>query len=309
MPFVTDRIIQLWNLPPERGNPREFRRDTTVRPTEVWEALRRDFDVDVIRGSLVAELSSEAELEWGMGIPDQRRMFLSGAALELMTAVPELALDRHTVAELVYKLSSVGWLNHFGYWVGARLDAADLLDSLRVGIASARFEECRCLCFEGIGLYYRYVELPTTHERIHWSLEQLEIEVRRYYRSKDPQVIRAAMNARARIWEIRRREGLPKVRAEAFAAYRVENGSAVEHVIERIADGEQSIKIVRLGVRSNTLFVEFENHDPAVLPEDVPGIIEDTLLRRLGLGLFDSDAQQVAYVNLETGTTTTLPIA
>lgn len=310
-PLVTDRIIQLWNLPADQRGSREFSRNTTVQPAAVWEALRKDFDASVIKGTVVAELCNEAESEWKMATSSQRQMFLSGAALELTKAVPELALDRHVVAELVYKLNCVGWLNQFGYWVGRLLDAADLFDSFGIGIATAESEESRALCFEGVGLYYRVLELLTPPERFRSSLERLEVEVRRYLHGPDPDVMRAAEGARRRIWEIRRREHLPRANPENFRAYRIEEADAAEYVVERVEDGELAIKLSRLEVTGSSLAIEFECIDPALLPEDAPAIIEDALLRRYASGIYGDGVNEAVYTNLWLKTTTTrsLPLA
>lgn len=270
---------------------------TPVVMDEIYVALRRDFEVATIREAILGTLDELAELEWHDRDLDVDQRFLLGCCLHLTQSQAELAIEANIVSMLVRKLDPLAWSSLLRPCVARCLNQAELLDSLTFGIREAPADWVRSSCLEGVKTYFFYIEQPSEPAVLLRSLVAFELEVRRLRRVEDALLAESVESARRACWSIRRRNpALPKPAPNEFKAYRVED-TAVAYEIERVEDGDLAIDVLGVKLQGRLLVIEFEVFDPALLPEDAPAVIEETLLRNYALGTFRATVDEVEYVD------------
>jgi hypothetical protein len=305
---IIERIVELWSLPPELDVPRSYETNPAIDATMVWQALASTYDREEVRNALGDFLKAGAREECTEEMKTLRHVFLMNRCLELCRSIQELALDVDAARELICKLPSVGYYSAMEIWVTRYFDKGELLDVLASGIETADNDCVRASCLFGLRLYLQAARPPSSPERFLRGLESYEAAVRSCASSGDSLIREGFGAALKNVWQIRRtRPELPRVRPDDLRAQRHDEGDAVRYTVERIADGYPVLHIPRFEIKGRLLILEFSNQEPTLLPEEVPSIVEATLLKNQ-LAHYTELVDEVRYVDLHLKKTVQRPV-
>lgn len=155
-PFF-DRLIELWNQPPESRDPayREFAyyRDRSQSVKSILDALRASYTESRIRVQ-IGEFFKKMTRQYEQGAnPSERDSFLANCCLEIVDEQDQSFLTKEIAADIVRTFPSIIWYSPVGDVVETYLSDAELIETLMGGLTENAATEVCTTCLEGLRLY------------------------------------------------------------------------------------------------------------------------------------------------------------
>lgn len=287
---ILQRIVEEWGIPdPEFPG---YVANHVVTASEVWRVLERENGAEAVSSELKRYLVSQGEREGMQGEAAPEDIFLINACFELCGAVDELKLDAATTRVLVRSLPPIGYHRLLRQWVRLHFDQAQLLHLLAEGIRDATTDFKRACSVHGLRMYLK--ELREARPHFCAGLGDFESAMRPIVNNDDELLRETTDDALKLIWKLRESHpDCPKTTAHELRAYRHEEGPSIYYTVERLADGHVALRVPTCEIDQDTLTIEYWNQEPSLLPDDVPDVLNDTLI---GAHLSDGQKQKLSQV-------------
>ncbi|MGC4095099.1 MAG: hypothetical protein QM756_45705 [Polyangiaceae bacterium] len=288
---LLDRIVELWREP---GPPGTYVYKAGVSVDAVRPVLEREFGVEPLRRALADYLRLQGERESREEPGDPRDPWLIDSAFRLSGPAPEGRLDLATLRQLLATMPSVAYSRLLRPWVKAWFTEADLLRVLADGVG-ATSAVTRASCLYGLRMYLNDAARASEQD-VATAVIVFEAALRTQTRATDVLTAETVNDALKVIWGLHRKQpSLPRTTSAELTGYRCESGDEVSYLVERTADGYLALEIGKLEQLGDELRVEFKNHEPSLIPEDVPLILRERLFSS---HIAPADAARIKRVRL-----------